>query len=486
MPVYGAWAHPYYIVAPDYRDESAGVRVLHYLCHILNGLGFEAYVKTKATSRELRTPPLTEEVIARHAALGLQPIAVYPEVVHGNPLNANVVARYLLYFAGHYRRRLEFMPWELVFSFAADLVPDGIAHARLYVPPSDLELFNARGVNPSDRTLTAFFANRYLQSGEPLADFPAGAIELSPRVPARSLPDLAEIFRKARVLYSYEWSTICYEAMLCGCPVALVPNVYLKAQLAVRPRSLAHLPLFFEIHEGNGVCIGLDEAGLRRATETVDRFREVYTRRALECLAQVGTFVELTQTSARRAAKAHRCPMTGPGPVPPAAGLKLLVESFDAHVSAGDLQSAESDAERIDGSLRAFMDPEADGAAADAFSVMLKLPGYCFLRGQHLLTIHKAAAESVPWFRMSACLCESSLAESPTRFAGYEALFANAMFCECLALGRLERGPELRSRADELIGRSWSNPVAALYVEWVRQLRARNAGEAAAPGRKLP
>ena len=45
---------PFYIFAPDYRDSSGGIRVLHYLCHILNEMGEEAYiVNARKTSPHL-------------------------------------------------------------------------------------------------------------------------------------------------------------------------------------------------------------------------------------------------------------------------------------------------------------------------------------------------------------------------------------------------------------------------------------------------
>jgi len=36
--------HPYYVYAPDYRETSSGIVSLHYLCHLLNLNGREAYL----------------------------------------------------------------------------------------------------------------------------------------------------------------------------------------------------------------------------------------------------------------------------------------------------------------------------------------------------------------------------------------------------------------------------------------------------------
>ncbi len=508
-PPYGSWAHPYYVFAPDYRHTSAGVRVLHYLCHILNGLGLEAYITPGRSAADLRAPSLTKEIVARHASLGLHPIAVYPETAVGNPLNANVVVRYVLYYPGHYEYRLRFMPWELVFSFLDDYVPDGIAHQKLFVPTSDTALFNSAGTDPGQRTLTAFYANRFLASGEPQVDLPAGTIEISPRVPARSLAELAAIFRKARILYSYEWSAVCVEAMLCGCPVALVPNRYLDAQYASRPKSLAHLPLFHELHEGNGICVGLDEPAIRRAAATVGKFGEVYARKSVESLSQLDTFVRLTQANARRTsgarwlktkapdtetAGARADPGAAGGPVQPVVVLGAHFDQFGERMGAGVLAGAQASAMQIDQLLQALMirqpldEPapaarrvRADAADADdevsVLNLMLKMPGCCFLTGQHLMTIAKTPEAAVPWFRLAAALCDSNLGGARLRFAAYETLMANAMYSECVALKRASRIADMRSRLDEMMRRSWSDPVALRYVERGRSALERFAAE---------
>jgi hypothetical protein len=91
---------PYYIDAPAYRRTSAGIRVMHLLCHALNSIGEEAYVYPTETNPTLNTPLVTPEISARHKAAGREPIVVYPEVVPGNPRKAASVVRYVLNRAG--------------------------------------------------------------------------------------------------------------------------------------------------------------------------------------------------------------------------------------------------------------------------------------------------------------------------------------------------------------------------------------------------
>ena len=98
--IYAPPRRPYYVEAPPYRRTSAGIKVLHLLCHTLNLIGEEAYVTTDSVNPALRTPTITAEVVRRHLEAGVEPIVVYPEVVKGNPRNARSVVRYLLNRAG--------------------------------------------------------------------------------------------------------------------------------------------------------------------------------------------------------------------------------------------------------------------------------------------------------------------------------------------------------------------------------------------------
>jgi hypothetical protein len=99
---FGSSRSPYYIFAPDYRQSSAGIRVLHYLCHALNELGEEAYLaNARVAHPDLRTPMLSKETMRAHFLSSRTPIAIYPEVVKGNPLDTPIVARWLLNKPGH-------------------------------------------------------------------------------------------------------------------------------------------------------------------------------------------------------------------------------------------------------------------------------------------------------------------------------------------------------------------------------------------------
>lgn len=217
--------HPYYVCAPKFRQTSGGIRAMHYLCHVLNLLGHEAYVNTEVMHPDLRTPRLTNDIVQAHADANRSAIAIYPEIVSGNPFGTRCVARYLLAEPGRIEgNTIDLQPSDLVFAFGPTLVPAGWQADLLRMPLVDTRIFNSDGVDDARRSGTAVFINRHLVRGGSLHPVTADSIEISNRVPERSAHELAALFRQVECVYLYEWSTAAFEALLCGCPVVCILN----------------------------------------------------------------------------------------------------------------------------------------------------------------------------------------------------------------------------------------------------------------------
>jgi GT2 family glycosyltransferase/glycosyltransferase involved in cell wall biosynthesis len=283
---------PYYIFAPDYRDDSAGVRVLHRLCDALNKVGHKAYITAQQLSPKLNTPQLTAEVEQMHRNAGLTPITIYPEVVTGNPRKAPVVVRYLLNRPGLLAGDRLYADSELIFAYRQEFVPAGMQTETLYLPTSDLNLFNPFGIDETQRKGTCFYTHRYLKWGGRLSDVTSNSLELSPRHP-RSLQELAEIFRHSELLYAYESSALCREAMLCGCPVVYLPNEYLT-------QIPAH-----ELFGTDGAAWGCDAEEIARAKATVGKVYDRYLELKAVFWQQLDGFIALTQLVADEYEKAN-------------------------------------------------------------------------------------------------------------------------------------------------------------------------------------
>jgi len=277
--------NPYYLFCPDYRETSSGVFALHQLCHALNLSGMEAYVTAVKRNPRMRTPLLTTAIEQAHVAAGQVPITIYPEVVTGNPRKEPVVVRYILNRPGHLGGEAEYPASELLFAFSPEFLPPGVRADILFAPLFDLGLFRPDGREPRHRVGRYFFAQRFRERGGALQDATRGCLELSFSAPL-SLPQLAGIFRSAEVLFSYERSAICTEAMLCGCPVVYLPSEH-----------MTEFPTTDSIGK-DGAAWGTSPEEWDRARATVGRVRERLLELQAGFWGQLRHFVAVTQRAA--------------------------------------------------------------------------------------------------------------------------------------------------------------------------------------------
>ncbi|HKI95466.1 MAG TPA: hypothetical protein VJ992_09265 [Gemmatimonadales bacterium] len=248
----------YLIWSYDYQHASAGPKTLHKLCHELNQAGQEAYVGRWATNPEWNTPVYTGE-------LDDDWVAVYPEVVRGNPWRSFHVARWVLNVPGRLGGDRTYDPREMVFSFSG-LFSDA---PLLHLPAVETEIYTDRG-EPRSGALS--FTGRSTRS----RPVDAREITLAERQDRYAL---ADVLNHAEVLYAFEMLTGVIDiARLCGCPVIVVPNG-------------AHTREEYDREVGwNG--IGWDE--MPTAFDPA-AFRADYLSRLAAFPAQLARFVEVTQ-----------------------------------------------------------------------------------------------------------------------------------------------------------------------------------------------
>jgi GT2 family glycosyltransferase len=283
--VHGKPRHPYYIFAPDYRETSSGVCVLHYLCHVLNLSGYEAYLTPCQVNPKLRTPILTEELRRHHRSIGLTPIAVYPEVMDGNPIGAPIVARYILNREGFLTgRAIDAQKSDLLFYYTQDFRGNSESSNLLLLPVIDSELFSPP-TEPVQRSGNYLYLHRFDKSKVDYSILPDDIEVLSMANP-KTLAELAQIFRTASTLYSYEISATCTEAMLCGCPVIYMPGGHVKTQP------------FIEQFGDAGSALYDEPGGLERARATVMQARRRWLDIEKAFWPQLEHFLDITQQAA--------------------------------------------------------------------------------------------------------------------------------------------------------------------------------------------
>lgn len=328
---------PYYVFAPPYRENSGGVRAMHYLCHALNLMGEEAYVVTDKIAPKLRTPTLTNPVESTHVNQGRSPIVVYPEVVPDNPMHALNVVRFLLntpeLLTGQPSKWLDS---DLIYSMGSAIIPPGMKAELLVIPAMDYNVYNSRGADDQKRHGKLLFINRYLTRGGKLDPLVSDATEISFRVGERSPQELADLYRSAELMYTYEHSTACLEAMLCGCPVVYLPN-----------DLLLHQP--YEGYFGRaGWAWGNAPASIEEAKRTVHLVAPAYETSEDTFWQQLELFIDTTQAKAaqnksKRGADISAEPLKTPknNTMPKNVALSDRLQSLLRHIAAnpGDVEA---------------------------------------------------------------------------------------------------------------------------------------------------
>lgn len=306
--IYPKASNPYYIVAPPYIRTSAGIKVLHLLCHCLNRLGHTAYVllypampwRSHQIGPDLMTPVLNNDIVKSHFERGLAPIMVYPETISGNPFNSPCVVRYVLNFPGLLGGDKVYAPDELCFSYGEVLAkhthhPDNI----LFLPAVDTNVYYPPPAG-SERKGTCFYADKYQVAHKgKLFDITKDSLEITRDKPDSQTPqEIAEIFRRSELFYAYENTALAIEAVLCGCPVVFLPNPHLTDMIALKELGC------------DGYAWGAEPQEIARAKATVAKGAENYIKSYQIFWKDLDAFI--IKTKAHVAEKAYTIPVNLP------------------------------------------------------------------------------------------------------------------------------------------------------------------------------
>jgi hypothetical protein len=191
---------PYVIWAPDFRNVSAGIRVLYLLGHLLRERGYRAEMMM-THGPFVGNPWGVPECVA----VPNDAIHVYPEIVQGNPSGSNRIVWWLLNRAE--KDGLKFV-WH-----------SGIGdYPLLNVPFAEIDLFHP-GDGPRSGVLV------WKGKGS-LKWVPEGAKVITHSWPATRM-ELADLLRSSEYLISFDaYTGLTFEAALCGCPSVVLDDGY--------------------------------------------------------------------------------------------------------------------------------------------------------------------------------------------------------------------------------------------------------------------
>lgn len=193
----------YVVWSYDYTPDSAGQKTMHLLCHELNLAGQEAYVCFQQTNPAWNTPYY-------RGPMGDDRIAIYPEIVEGNPLEAKHVVRWML------NKPLERKYDPPGVRFTYDPMFDPLPLERqLHLPAIELDLYYDRHL---PRILVTYWVGKESIRGE----LPPDAVQIGG---GGDKEWLADTLNRSKVMYTFDMISGMNEiARLCGCPVVYVPG----------------------------------------------------------------------------------------------------------------------------------------------------------------------------------------------------------------------------------------------------------------------
>ena len=195
---------PYLIWSPPYAHNSAGIKALHNLCKGLNRKRHTAYI----------TPVYLETMDTRM-------IAIYPEIVHGNPFGLKNRVRWILNKPGLLcNGPKQYDPEELLFIWEKrylNLPKDRILTTYNF----DDDLFHSTG---QTRDIDCVWIGKGIHRRKEI-NIPE-AVRITYEWPAKR-DELAALLQRTNILYTFDDRTgLNWEAFLCGCRIILMPENY--------------------------------------------------------------------------------------------------------------------------------------------------------------------------------------------------------------------------------------------------------------------
>jgi glycosyltransferase involved in cell wall biosynthesis len=270
---------PYLICTLPWNEMSAGITVLWKLSQAL----YERFPGNVFVVDKYQGPhsiPTVDQCKTSRQDC----IAIYPEVVTGNPLNAGSVVRYLLNLPGVIAGPLFFPESEQLFIFS--------------------NFFNQKMNYHQDRVLTVpylpykRFKDLHQERGGKLYFIGKGIVSQS--LDAKNLGNgidfngidgqdfLINKLNHCEVLYSYDSVTAMTAiARLCGCPVVIIPNPqYTREECQVE-----------DTWGLGGIGYGLEEEEYAKETIDSEKLVEYYEKELSNFDSHLDRFIEITQSN---------------------------------------------------------------------------------------------------------------------------------------------------------------------------------------------
>jgi hypothetical protein len=281
--------HLFYIYTPCWRDNAAGIRVLHYLCDSLNQAGYQSFLvlhnpleSNVRTNQLLNTPVLSQEQANLHFNNGRVPTVVYSETIPGNPLKASRIVRYLLNYPGALGGPKSFKSDEFLISYTKSIKDSASQDSILLFLPA-VKRDELPKVNEKDPNLRLVYAGKYRAFvGTPpqVSQFPVTEIHRDGPL-KQSRTEVLDLLSRANVLYLFENSSIATEATLLETPCVFIKNEFLEKIIAETELGLG------------GITFSNSEDGLLEARKSLPLAKLKYVEAENNFWNQLSNFIDM-------------------------------------------------------------------------------------------------------------------------------------------------------------------------------------------------
>lgn len=215
------------VVAPQYTSKSGGVRVLHYLAHLINLCGHNGYTNTNIIN------PRWKQKIWKGEAVDF---TIYPEV-WSDYVNDSKVVRWCLNAPGKIGGTKTFDPKEIVYCYSfAQFGEESKASTpnvvrELFLPL--LEAKNYEGAMEKDLEGCCWIGKGEKSIGLPNEE---NLIPITREYP-NDKEDLVALLKRSRNFYSFDNLTaLSDEALLCGCNSLIVEGNNIRPHIQIEGR----------------------------------------------------------------------------------------------------------------------------------------------------------------------------------------------------------------------------------------------------------
>ena len=291
------------IYTPNYDHNSGGIVVMHYLCHLLNSIGYEAYVMKSIELQlfDINKPLISSLKVIREIYRKFSPlklnnefntpllkkkpkniddfIVVYYEQIVGNPLNAKNVFRWLLHFPGYHTGKAfyGFNEYHVLWDKTENIMNfphckrDERAMKIFYLMENFYNLTDVLIEN--ERKNDCYMVRKGV--GKPFVHSESAII-----LDGLSHKEISKIFKESRYFFSYdEYTMYTRYAAMCGC----IPIVVTKKNKSISEWNVNPYTMY-------GIAYGIEN--INKAKEEIKTIHKVIEEEKIKMMNSIKEIFE--------------------------------------------------------------------------------------------------------------------------------------------------------------------------------------------------